>query len=620
MLAIRSFLRLAGVVLTLALVVGCRRTTTPPAKTWYDAEPLAVALRSEERAGAAASAGVKALNDLPLYELEIALPGDLAKVEVTETLHYTNGLGRALDEIVLRVYANAVGDKPPVSFLSGSCADGPKCTLSAETPSVIVAKLEKPLAPGERVKVALKLSAELRLIEPGRTSMLAQGLESLDRLKSGKGAGDYGLLARGDEIASLASFYAVLGRFRDGHWQKKDQSTMGDLGADGLSHVRANVAAPSDVKVVSSGVTLGSDVATGAGGAARRQTRVVAALVRDFALLLSARFESKSRKVGGVEVRSHYLAADKEAGEKVLDAASSSLESYEKLFGRYPYVDLDVVEAPLVGGAGGVEFSGMVTVASMLYRPAFSEGPMGMLAGLLGGGNSAGMKQMTDSMLEFVTAHEVAHQWWPGLVGSDSRDHPFLDESLAQWSAVLYVKDRYGAERAKQEAEREILANYHTMRLLGIDDGAVDRPVEAFKGEVAYAGLVYGKGPFLFRELAKQVGDEGFRDAMRAYVARYRFKNAPPRGLFDQLAKGEHEARVRQLCKRWLDEAHGDEDLGAANIRTLLAGWIGEEAAKQMGPEVDVAMKLLLKLLGPGSGDSDSGDLLKGLLAPGGGD
>ena len=38
------------------------------------------------------------------------------------------------------------------------------------------------------------------------------------------------------------------------------------------------------------------------------------------------------------------------------------------------------------------------------------------------------------------------------LVGSDSREHPFVDEGLAQYSAVLYMEDRYGAARARAEA------------------------------------------------------------------------------------------------------------------------------------------------------------------------
>ena len=591
---------------------GCRKSGTAPPKSWYDAAPLLESLRAEERAGAAQAVGQKSVADLPLYDLDLDLDDGLGKLELDETLWFTNGFGSPLDEIVLRIYVNAVGDSPQVKLVSGSCAGGPSCTVSAESPSAIVAKLATPLGSGERVRVRLRLTGELREIEASRTTMLAQGFESLQRLKSGKSAGDYGLLARGEEIASLASFYALLGRYRDGRWEKGESSTLGDLGADGISNVRAKLTVPADALVVSSGIATRE---TPLGGSARREVHLVAALVRDFSALVSRRFSSATRSVGGVEVRSHYLSRDEDAGKKVLDAAAESLAAYEKLYGRYPWVDLDVVEAPLVGGAGGVEFSGLVTVASMLYRPALSEGPLGVLTGLLGGPNGKQMSEMTDSMLEFVTAHEVAHQYFPGLVGSDSRKHPFMDESLAQWSAVRYYKARYGRERAQLEADREVLANYHTMRLLGEADGAVDRPVDAFKTELGYAGLVYGKGPYFFHALDKAVGEDAYDRALRAYVDRHRFRTAPPRAIVELLARGDKADEVRALAARWLDEAHGDEDLGQPDMRRLLAGWIGEDAAKNMGPELDMAMKLMLKLLGPGGGsDGDPADLLKELL------
>ena len=593
---------------------GCHKSDSPPAKTWYDAGPLLESLRAEERVGAARAVGLKGVEDLPLYDLELNLDDGLGKLDLDETVWFTNGFGSPLDEIVLRVYVNAVGDSPQVKLVSGSCSGGPSCTVSAESPSTIVAKLATPLSTGGRVRVRLRLSAELREIEASRTTMLAQGFESLGRLKSGKSSGDYGLLARGEGIASLASFYALLGRYRDGKWEKTESSTMGDLGADGISNVRAKLSVPADALVVSSGVASPDPNEVHA-KSTRREVHVVAALVRDFSVLVSRRFSSSSRNVGGVEVRSHYLSRDEEAGKKVLDAAAESLAAYEKLYGRYPWVDLDVVEAPLVGGAGGVEFSGLVTVASMLYRPALSEAPLGMLTGLLGGANGKQLSEMTDSMLEFVTAHEVAHQYFPGLVGSDSRQHPFMDESLAQWSAVRYYKARYGRERAQLEADREVLANYHTMRLLGEADGAVDRPVDAFKTELGYAGLVYGKGPYFFHALDKEVGEDVYDRALRAYVDRHRFRTAPPRALVELLAKGDKAPAVRALATRWLDEAHGDEDLGKPDMRRLLAGWIGEDAAKNMGPELDMAMKLMLKLLGPGGGsDGDPADLLKEML------
>jgi hypothetical protein len=599
-----------------ALGVSCSRRPQPPARTWYDAAPLLESLRPEERGQAKRLAGGGSESDLTLYDLSLQLDPDLSRFRLEQEVYFTNTYGEKLDDVVFRIYANAVGAEPPVRFEAGSCRQAVECGVTSSTPGVISVKPAVPLDPGERLLVRLEMSGRLPQIDPARTTMLAQGLESMARLGSGKAAGDYGLLAHSDGIASFANFHAVLARRTGGQWQRSESSTMGDLGAATISHVRLRVEAPPDVRVVSSGITTGESALDASDAGPRRELRVVAALVRDFALLASRKLESSSRKVGPVEVRSHFLARDRAAGMLVLDAAARSLAVYERRFGRYPYVDLDIVEAPLVGGAGGVEFSGLVTIASMLYRPALAEGPLGMLGQLIGGGNDAQVAALTEAMLEFVTAHEIAHQYWPGLVGSDSRVHPWADESLAQYSALLYFEDRYDPQRAALEADRQILANYQMMRVLGKADGPVDRPVDAFDSELSYAGLVYGKGPYLFRELRKTVGDGAFFDALRAHVAEHRFRNAPPRSLIERLAKGDKAEQVRALGRRWLDEAHGDADLGAPDLRKILAGYIGDDAAKNLGPELEIATKLLLRLLGS-AGEGGAGGLLD-LLGGGG--
>jgi hypothetical protein len=238
---------------------------------------------------------------------------------------------------------------------------------------------------------------------------------------------------------------------------------------------------------------------------------------------------------------------------------------------------------------------------------------------LIGGADAKRIDEITDSMLEFVTAHEVAHQYWPGLVGSDSRTHPWADEALAQYSALVYFEDRHGAERAALEADRQVAANYQMMRLLGKPDGKVDREVDAFDSEIAYAGLVYGKAPFFFRELRKTVGDEAFFGALAAHVAEHRLKTAPPRAFIERLAKGKNGAEVKKLARRWLDEAHGDADLGGPDLRKILAGFLGPEAVKNIGPELETATRLLMRLMAPGGSEGGAGGLLD-LLGGGGSD
>jgi hypothetical protein len=306
--------------------------------------------------------------------------------------------------------------------------------------------------------------------------------------------------------------------------------------------------------------------------------------------------------VGDVTVRSYALSAERAEGEKALDVAAWALADFEKRFGPYPYADFDVAESAIVGGAGGVEFSGLVTAASMLYRPPDSGPGGGEIGELLKmAGMSGALSGMTGSMLEFCVAHEVAHQWWHGLVGSDSRAHPFADEGLAQYSAVLYLEDRYGKERARRDGDMNAKMGYQTMRLMGTPDAPVDRPVEAFGSSLAYGGLIYGKGPYFYAALRRAMGDEAFFAAVREYVARYRFRQAPGRGLVDLAAAGPDEAKVQALAAHWLDESHGDEDLGTLDLGELVGSVLGGGGGKEMQD--------LMKILGGGGlvGGKDAG-------------
>jgi hypothetical protein len=199
------------------------------------------------------------------------------------------------------------------------------------------------------------------------------------------------------------------------------------------------------------------------------------------------------------------------------------------------------------------------------------------------------------SALEFTTAHEVAHQYWYGLVGSDARAHPFQDEALTQWSAALYFERRYGPERAVRELDGQVGMNYRLMRMLGQPDGAVDRSADAFESPLAYAGLVYGKAAFLYPALRRLVGDGVFFNALRSYVLRHRFRTADKYALFDIVAElSGRSGKVRALVQRWLVQAYGDRDLSVAVDQA--------RAASKRGPDERRRMQLLLTALAAASG------------------
>ena len=535
--------------------------------------PAAVVARAAAKAPGLIGVRASQLADLPLhelgsidalphYELDLALHDDLGGYTLDESIVYTNTTDHPLPDLVLRLFGNS-GPEQLIELERGHCPEQ-VCVVDQPGVTLVHVRPDAPLAPGAALRVRLQLRGRLRVIDAAQTDMLTQGLQSIGSLLSGEQTGDYGLLSVGEGIASLANFYAVVAHRRDDGWVASEGKALGDLGAQGVSIVHASVHAARDVMIASSGVIAES---LGGGDARRRLVTIDANLVRDFALFASRQFKQQTRQVGDVTVRAYALAPDAASNASVLQTASDALRVFERRFGPYPYTELDVVEAPLVGGAGGAEFSGIVSVASMLYRPLMIDKDA---LGLLGGAQG--------SPLEFTTAHEVAHQYWYGLVGSDARQSPYVDESLTQWSAVLFFEERYGPERAQREADAQVRMNYRLMRLLGGPDAAVDRPVDAFDSALAYAGLVYGKGAYMYPTLRKLCGDAAYFAALRSYVRRYRFQQVPSNALIDMFGKHcADPARVRGLARRWLKQRHGDEDLGASTLESMLASVAGQD-------------------------------------------
>jgi hypothetical protein len=624
---------------------------------WYDPQQLTADVRPE--ALHAMTGGP--LDQLTLYDLDLDIDAAARTFHLTERVYFQNRTKAPMSDLVLRMYANTPRDgEPPEKLVSGHCVQI-TCTVEPLGRDALTVHPAQPIAAGARLRVVLHVDGTLRVIDASRTTMMAAAMSSLKTimpgLAGGGGAGgggtadangDYGLLGAGDDILSFGNFYPVLARRRpipnaprgsgDGEDWDLDQSTLGDIGPDAMSHVRAHVELPAGWVVAASGVVTHEETAGN-----RHRIDYAAGCMRDFALLASDKFNFADKVVDGVKVRSYFRGSDRPTGEKVLDVGAWSLRDFQKRFGMYPYRELALVEEALVGGAGGVEFAGLATVASMFYKPSgAASGPGGaagggaggggleaLLGGLMGtGGNDGPMKA---GAAEFTTAHEVGHQWWHGAVGSDSRLHPWQDEALAQFSAMIYSEDRYGAARAKREADMNARMGYEMMRLMGEPDGAVDAPAGK-QSQLAYGGLVYGKGPYFYVAMRKLLGDAAFFGALQAYVKQYYLGFAPAGALVDAMAHAAgfaKSAKVAALSHRWLDESHGDDDLGKASFGSLLAmaggkgaggggggggglgGLLGGGGAGGAGGAGGPDIQQLMKMLGGSGGAGGNADMMK---------
>ena len=431
---------------------------------------------------------------------------------------------------------------------------------------------------------------------------------------------DYGLYSYGSDILSLGAFwYPTLAMRQNGRWIDEAPEGLGDVAYAAMSDYDVSFDVPSNVMVVAPGQRGSKRVA-----GQRSVQSFQLDNVRDCAVLMSDAFvpRSKTFNVGGKNVSVEAFTTQKHEAkaDEAIEVAGHALQIYAKRFGPYPYEKFIVAEGPMRSGAGGMEYSGMTAIASMLYDDLGAQlgalgqslgagmtgGPMGDFLGDLDkeayGGNTqpqanepaetnnpaadmlggilGEQKQIFDSLLEVTIAHEVAHQWWAIGVGSDSQRAPWLDESLTNYSAMVYFEDRYSAAKAQQMIDLHLKTSYSMGRMLGNADAPVNKRTSQYSGNIQYGAIVYGKGALFYDAARKLIGDAAFFGALRDYYARYDNRVATANDLLSVMenAAPDKKTQLRALYQRWIEGAHGDEDISggkAMDISDLLGGMMG---------------------------------------------
>lgn len=438
------------------------------------------------------------------YYLEIELelpqgniPGrDGLRLNGLEWVRYTNSEAVPLSEIYFRLYPNLPGYDGQMNIKTVEVDGQPVQPELQANNSALRVPLAQPLAPGSVADVRLTYEAAV----PAQTQ---QG---------------YNIFSASENTIALAGFYPAIAVYDESGWNIEIPPPYGDATYLDTSLYRVELTVPEDMVVAASGSLLKST--PNPDGA--KTLLLVSGPMRDFYIAARTDFEVVSDTVDGTVVNSYYPPQLADGGKLALRYAADSLRVYNQQFGPYPYAEFDVVATPT--RAGGVEYPGIVVVSQRVY-------------------NDPG------GFFQFATAHEVAHQWWYGLVGNDQVDDPWLDESLTNYSTTLYWEAVEGPASAEKIMEVLFLGPYENAKSQGQDRAVLGRVADFSEGE--YGAIVYGKGPLFFNALRQEVGEETYLKIMQTYLAEYRYKIAQPADLFEVIERVSGR-NVEPLIQTWL--------------------------------------------------------------------
>lgn len=327
--------------------------------------------------------------------------------------------------------------------------------------SVITVTLKNPIAPGQRQVIEYEFEASIPT--------------NADRYGAYQGC------------YNIANFYPVLSVFENGEWGREEYIDMGECFYTIASDYTVRIKTPADFVLASTGLTV--DVEEDSSG---KYWNISAPCARDFTFVAGADFHMLSEKVDGVTIEAYYLGDDVEFGEAMLEAGVDSIRAFGEAFGKYPYPDVNIVETTMF--TGGMEYSGLVMIGS-------------------------GLSSYSDdySMVKLVTAHELGHQWFYGIIGTDPYNEPWLDESFASFSEIVY------ADVTGDGFDSSIFDYCRPVTYVGFENTPINRSYDEFPSDYDYTVSVYTTGQAMLYYLREAMGDDTFYHMMRTYVSRHAF-------------------------------------------------------------------------------------------------
>ncbi len=229
--------------------------------------------------------------------------------------------------------------------------------------------------------------------------------------------------------------------------------------------------------------------------------------VHDFAWFASKEFNVKKGEVSlqnGKTIETWLFA--KNINSEGINHINEGVKYYSDHIGNYPYNLAQVVITPLEAG-GGMEYP-TITNCGSIDRTTI--------------------------------IHEVGHNWFYGILGSNERDHPWMDESLN-----TYYENRCSQEQidnnSRKGLKKDIVKDLFNLDMEGFGQARLLYAIAARKNEdqagnlpsttytdFNYGAIIYAKNPLSFYMLQNYLGNNKFDSMMQAYYEKWKFKHPLP--------------------------------------------------------------------------------------------
>lgn len=240
--------------------------------------------------------------------------------------------------------------------------------------------------------------------------------------------------------------------------------------------------------------------------------------VHDFAWAADPDYKhTKIQVPDGPELHFFYQPNEKTSTTwtQLQDYMLNHFQFMNKTFGKYPYTLYSFIQ----GGDGGMEYPMCTLILGE-----------GSLRGLVG-----------------VSAHESAHAWFQGILGSNESLYPWMDEGFTDFASDESMAILFNENNAQEGSYR----SYYKL----IEDGLqepMSQHSDHYTTNSAYGTSAYSMGAIFLNQLKYIVGEKVFYNGMRRYFNAWKFKHPEPND-FLRIMENESGLQLHWYYRYWIN-------------------------------------------------------------------
>lgn len=443
--------------------------------------------------------------NLSLYEIDLKLDCETKKVEANQVVKYVNTTNSILKTIKFHLYPQFFEEGAtqyivPSNQMNSAYPNGINYA-DFNIDRVQVDNIEKTVIYENDFDSILSVDLNSSLMPDETTIILIEYSFTIPNCCHRFGYGD--------NTINLSNFYPIVCVFEQGQFNTNGYHANGDPFYSDMSNYCVNISLNGQYVVAGTGSKKEEKIENG-----NKKISFEAKLVRDFALVISNKFQVASTKVQDVCIEYYYITDNNP--NKSLKAGADAIKTFSNLFGDYPYANFSIVENDFV--YGGMEYPNLIMISTSIENE--------------------------DDYLN-VIVHETAHQWWYGMVGNDEYIYPWLDEALTEYSTLLFYDNNKGYNLTHEKMVNISKENYSLFisvyeDVLGTIDTSM-RAVNEYSTEPEYTYCTYVKGVLMYESLYQLIGEKDFIKGLQIYFQNNKYSNACPEDLINAFNKASKQ-------------------------------------------------------------------------------